>query len=65
MLAHNILYTFIAPFLASVAVPGLPDVVLLVFWSGPGSRPLHVPQATIAALAEGTWIDDRESIAFA
>ncbi|WP_440572871.1 MFS transporter [Streptomyces sp. KR2] len=31
MLAHNVLYTYIAPYLAYVGVPGRADLVLLVF----------------------------------
>lgn len=31
MLGHNLLYTYVAPFLATTGVPARPDVVLLVF----------------------------------
>ncbi|MFJ1299341.1 MFS transporter [Pseudomonadota bacterium AL_CKDN230030165-1A_HGKHYDSX7] len=49
VLAHNILYTYIAPFLANAGMPGHTDRILLVFG--------------LASLASiwivGTWIDGR------
>ena len=49
VLAHNILYTYIAPFLAQAGLPGQTDRILLVFGLA----------SLVSIWIVGTWIDGR------